>query len=142
MLCFRSSRACRRSTLKTSGGCARGDLNRAQPTLVLPELASLSVKLPPVDSRLIQLGRGTCHTLWHRLDLDFASDESFTGRLSAYTCGSTASTACTSASAGPCWPRPGARDDLGVRMTLKPSCDGCGGWAGVDGGGELLVLAP
>ena len=26
------------------GMCARGDLNQAQPTLVLPELASLSVK--------------------------------------------------------------------------------------------------
>ena len=28
-----------------------------------------------------------CHTLWHRLDLDFVSDESNTGRLSAYTGG-------------------------------------------------------
>jgi hypothetical protein len=45
------------------------------------------------------LERGTCHTLWHRLDLDFVFDESFTGWLSAYTCGSTASTACTSGSA-------------------------------------------
>ena len=26
--------------------------------------------------------------LWHRLDLNFASDESFTGRLAEYTCGS------------------------------------------------------
>ena len=40
-----------------------------------------------VDSRLIQLERGTCHTLWHRLDLDFVSDHSDTGRLSAYTGG-------------------------------------------------------
>ena len=61
-------------------GCARGDLNRARPTLVLPELASLSVKWAPVDSRLIQLDRGRCHTWWHRLDLDFVSDESNTGR--------------------------------------------------------------
>jgi hypothetical protein len=28
-----------------------------------------------------------CHTLWHRLDLDFVSDDSDTGRLSAYTGG-------------------------------------------------------
>jgi hypothetical protein len=42
------------------------------------------------------LERGTCHTLWHRLDLDFVSDDSNAGRLSAYTCGSTASTAYTS----------------------------------------------
>jgi hypothetical protein len=34
--------------------------------------------------------------LWHRLDLDFVSDDSNAGRLSAYTCGSTASTAYTS----------------------------------------------
>ena len=60
-------------------------MNRARPTLVLPELASLSVKLAPVDSRLIQLERGTCHTLWHHLDLDFVSDDSNAGRLSAYT---------------------------------------------------------
>jgi hypothetical protein len=26
-----------------------------------------------------------CHALWHRLDLDFVSDESNTGRLSDYT---------------------------------------------------------
>jgi hypothetical protein len=42
------------------------------------------------------LKRGTCHPLWHRLDIDFVSDQSDTGRLSAYTCGSTASTAYTS----------------------------------------------
>ena len=54
--------------------CARGDLNRARPTLVMPELSSLSVKYAPVDSRLIQLERGSCHTLWHRLDLDFVFD--------------------------------------------------------------------
>jgi hypothetical protein len=52
-----------------------GDLNRAQPALAVPDSASLSVKLPPVDSRLIQLGRGRCHTLWHHLDLDFVSDD-------------------------------------------------------------------
>jgi hypothetical protein len=40
-----------------------GDLNRARPTLLMPELASLSVKYAPVDSRLIQLERGTCHTV-------------------------------------------------------------------------------
>jgi hypothetical protein len=54
--------------------CARGDLNRARPTLIMPELARLSVERAPVDSRLIQLERGTCHTLWHRLDLDFVVD--------------------------------------------------------------------
>jgi hypothetical protein len=31
------------------------------------------------------LERGTCHTLWHRLDLDFVSNELVTGPLSAYT---------------------------------------------------------
>jgi len=36
------------------------------------------------------LEHGTCHTLWHRLDIDFVSDHSDTGRLSAYT-------------GGPCW---------------------------------------
>jgi len=40
----------------------------------MPELSSLSVKYAPVDSRLIQLERGSCHTLWHRLDLDFVFD--------------------------------------------------------------------
>ena len=55
-----------------------GDLNRRQPTLVLPKLASLSVKCAPIDSRLIQLERGMCHTLWHRLDLDFVFDLSNT----------------------------------------------------------------
>jgi hypothetical protein len=29
-----------------------------------------------------------CHTLWHRLNLDFMSDDSDTGRLAEYTCGS------------------------------------------------------
>jgi hypothetical protein len=28
-----------------------------------------------------------CHTLWHRLDLDFVSDDWYTGLLSAYTGG-------------------------------------------------------
>jgi len=32
------------------------------------------------------LERGTCHTLWHRLDLDFVFDYPNTGRVSAYTC--------------------------------------------------------
>jgi hypothetical protein len=31
------------------------------------------------------LERGTCHTVWHRLGLDFVSDDSTVGRLSAYT---------------------------------------------------------
>jgi hypothetical protein len=43
-----------------------GDLNRAKPTLTLANLAGLSVKLGPVDSRHIRLEHGTCHTLWHR----------------------------------------------------------------------------
>jgi hypothetical protein len=60
-------------------------LNRRQPTLSWPESAGLSVKWAPVDSRLIQLERCTCHTLWHRLGLDFVSDDSTVGRLSAYT---------------------------------------------------------
>jgi hypothetical protein len=51
-----------------------GDLNQRQPTLVVPDSASLSVKRAPVDSRLTQLEGGTCHTLWHRLDLDFVFD--------------------------------------------------------------------
>jgi hypothetical protein len=39
------------------------------------------VECVPVDSRFVQLDRGTCHTWWHRLDLDLVSDESVTGLL-------------------------------------------------------------
>jgi hypothetical protein len=58
-----------------------GDLNRARSTLTMPNWAHLSVECVPVDSRLIQSDRGTCHTRWHRLDLDLLSDESSTGLL-------------------------------------------------------------
>jgi hypothetical protein len=64
-----------------------GDLNRAQSTLTVPDSVSLSVECVPVESRLLQLERCRCHTLWHRLDLDLVSDESNTGRLSAYAGG-------------------------------------------------------
>src|SRR5215217_2169348 len=64
----------------------RGVVNRALSTLRNPDSAGLSVKVTPVDSRYVQLERGTCHTLWHRLDLDLMSNESNIGRLSAYTC--------------------------------------------------------
>jgi hypothetical protein len=64
-----------------------GGLNRAQSTLTVPDSVSLSVECVPVESRLLQLERGRCHTLWHRLDLDFVSDESDTGWLSAYPSG-------------------------------------------------------
>ena len=62
-------------------------MNRAQSALIVPDSVRLSVECVPVESRLLQLERGRCHTLWHRLDLDFVSDESNTGRLSAYTGG-------------------------------------------------------
>ena len=73
-LLSRNGRSLESGTRGQSLTCARRDLNRTRPTLVMPELASLSVKSAPVDSRLIQLERGTCHTLWHRLDLDFVFD--------------------------------------------------------------------
>ena len=62
-------------------------MNRAPSTLTVPDSVSLSVECVPVESSLLQLERGLCHTLWHRLDLDFVSDESNTGWLSAYTGG-------------------------------------------------------
>jgi hypothetical protein len=57
-------------------------LNQAQPTPNRPGSAGLSVKRTPVDSRCIQLERGTCHTLWQRINLSFASREPFAGQRS------------------------------------------------------------
>jgi hypothetical protein len=44
MLCFWELSRMPTLDAEDSGGCARGDLNQAQPTLVLPDSAGLSVK--------------------------------------------------------------------------------------------------
>jgi hypothetical protein len=73
--------------LATSQRCARGDLNRAQPALAMPDSASLSVRWPLFDSRFIQLERGRCHKLWHRLDLESVFDEPLVERARSYPLG-------------------------------------------------------